>query len=205
MKADHLEFLVEEPSMEVFLRELLPRALPSETTFQIHVHRGKPDLMKKLPSRLLGYAKCLPQNHRIVVLVDRDGDRCGDLKARIEQAATSAGLLTRSLCQGQPWRVVSRIAIEELEAWFFGEWNAVRRAYPRVLKTVPAQTPYRDPDAVAGGTWEALERIFQRAGYFDGGLRKLELAGNIGRHLDPARSRSASFKAFLQALHEATV
>ena len=28
MTARHLEFLVEEPSMEVFLRSLLPRVLP---------------------------------------------------------------------------------------------------------------------------------------------------------------------------------
>jgi hypothetical protein len=35
---------------------------------------------------------------------------------------------------------------------------------------------YRDPDGVLGGTWEALERILKRAGYFKTGLRKMECA-----------------------------
>lgn len=48
MTVRHLEFLVEEPSMEEFLRELLPRLLPRDRTFAIHSFRGKPDLRRKL-------------------------------------------------------------------------------------------------------------------------------------------------------------
>lgn len=33
MVASHLEFLVEEPSVEAFLRVLLPRLLPQNCTF----------------------------------------------------------------------------------------------------------------------------------------------------------------------------
>ncbi len=33
-----------------------------------------------------------------------------------------------------------------------------------------------DPDAIPGGTWEAFERVLQRSGYFQTGLRKLEAA-----------------------------
>jgi hypothetical protein len=38
--------------------------------------------------------------------------------------------------------------------------------YPRVSKSTPERAKYRDPDAIAGGTWEAFERILQNAGYF---------------------------------------
>ena len=38
--AQRLEFLVEEPSMEAFLRELLPRLLPEGCAFEIRVFRA---------------------------------------------------------------------------------------------------------------------------------------------------------------------
>ncbi len=203
MKAKHLEVLVEEPSMEAFLLELLPRMLDGRATFTIHAHQGKSDLIRKLSNRLRGYAKYLPASTRIVVLIDRDDDDCIALKRRMEQAAKAAGLLTRSTSDGAPWRVVNRLAIEELEAWFFGEWTGVRTAYPRASKAIPGKAPYREPDAIAGGTWEALERVLKSAGYFSGGLRKMEAASAIGRQFDPALACSPSFIAFQNALLEA--
>jgi hypothetical protein len=160
-------------------------------------------LIRKLGNRLRGYAKYLPASTRIVVLVDLDDDDCVALKRRMEQAAKAARLLTRSTSDGAPWRVVNRLAIEELEAWFFGEWTAVRTAYPRASKDIPGKAPYRQPDAIAGGTWEALERVLKSAGYFSGGLRKMEAASAIGRQFDPALACSPSFIAFRNALLEA--
>ncbi|MGH7753687.1 MAG: DUF4276 family protein, partial [Gemmatimonadales bacterium] len=61
---------------------------------------------------------------------------------------------------------------------------------------------FRDPDGIAGGTWEALERVLQRAGYFKAGLRKIEAARTISNNMDPDRNRSASFTAFRDALRE---
>ena len=203
MKAEHLEFLVEEPSAEAFLVELLPRLLDGRATFTIHAHQGKSDLIGKLAGRLRGYAKWLPEIARIVVLVDLDDDNCDALKQKMEQYATTAGLLTRTLAGEAPWRVVNRIAIEELEAWFFGEWTAVRNAYPGVSKSIPRQAAYRMPDAIPGGTWEALERVLRNAGYFSGGLRKMEAASAIGKYFDPALAQSPSFVVFRDAVLEA--
>ena len=203
--ARHLKFLIEEPSMETFLRGLLPRVLPEGCTFECHVFRGKQDLLRKLESRLRGYRRWLPNECRLVVVVDRDNDDCHVLKTRLERAAAKAGLLTRSRGQSGPWQVVSCIAIEELEAWYFGDWKAVRQAYPRVSPNVAQQDGYRDPDAVRGGTWEAFERILngRKRGYFRSGLRKTEAARAIAPNIDPARNRSRSFAAFRDALAEA--
>jgi hypothetical protein len=202
MTAQHLELLVEEPSMEAFLRALLPRLLPPGRTFVVHPFQGKDDLLTRLESRLRGYVHWLPADWRIIVVVDRDGDDCHVLKQRLETLTANAGLLSRSRAGGQPWQLVTRIAIEELEAWYFGDWSAVRDAYPRVPAEVPRQS--RDPDAVTGGTWEALERILQRNGYFKTGLRKLEAARAIGTRLSPEASRSHSFTKFFEAIIEAT-
>lgn len=203
MSAAHLKLLVEEPSMEAFLRALLPRLLPQDRTFEIHPFQGKGDLLGKLEMRLRGYAKWLPADWRIVVVVDRDGDDCEVLKRQLESMARRAGLRTRSRAGKAAWQLVNRIAIEELEAWYFGDWAAVCSAYPRASASVPRRQGFRDPDAIAGGTWEAFERVMQAHGYFKGGLLKIEAARAIGANVDPARSSSRSFKTFSDAVAEA--
>lgn len=203
MTASHLEFLVEEPSMEAFLRALLPRLLPRDRTFEVHPFQGKADLLQKLQARLSGYAQWLPEDWRIVVMVDRDDDDCEALKQRLEDMAVHAGLLTRSRARGRRWQVVNRIAIEELEAWYFGDWPAVCRAYPRVSTSIVNQSGYRDSDAIRGGTWEAFERALQRHGYFRTGLPKTDTARTLGGVLDPDRCRSRSFTVFREAVLDA--
>ncbi|TYO98699.1 uncharacterized protein DUF4276 [Geothermobacter ehrlichii] len=198
-----LEFLVEEPSMEAFLRALLPRLLPQDRTFEVHPFQGKADLLARLEQRLRGYAAWLPDDWRLVVVVDRDDDDCHELKRRLEDIAKRAGLSTRTSAAGAQWQLVNRIAIEELEAWYFGNWDAVCAAYPRVSRYVPQRQKYRAPDAIRGGTWEAFENIMQKHGYFRGGLAKIEAARMIGAHIDPARSSSPSFLALYQVLTEA--
>ena len=99
--------------------------------------------------------------------------------------------------------MVDRIVVEELEAWYFGDWEAVRSAFPRVSSTVPNRRRYRHPDAVRGGTWEAFERVLQRHGYFRAGLREIEAARHIAPKIDPERNSSPSFATFRDALVEA--
>lgn len=203
MAVSHVEVLVEEPSMEAALRVLLSRVL-DDLTYEIYPHQCKDDLLKRLPDRLRGYSVWLPDDYRIVVVVDRDDDDCKALKQCLQQTANNAGLRPRSKADGQLYQVVNRLAIEELEAWYFGDWDAVRAAYPKVPKTIPHQAKYRDPDAITGGTWEAFERVLQRVGYFQTGLRKIEAARAIAKHWQPQANRSHSFCVFLDVLQEMT-
>lgn len=203
MPTAHLELLVEEPSMEFFLRALLPRLLPHDRTFEVHPFQGKSDLLGKLESRLRGYAAWLPPDWRIVVVVDRDDQDCRVLKRLLESIARRAGLLTRARSATAPWQLVNRIAIEELEAWYFGDWAAVCAAYPRASSNVPRRQGFRDSDAIVGGTWEAFERVMQSYGYFKGGLPKIEAARAIAACVDPARSSSRSFRTFSEVVVEA--
>jgi hypothetical protein len=202
MRVHHLEVLVEEPSMEAALQALLPKML-GETSFRTYVHNGKADLLGCLPSRLRGYAAWLPPDYRVVVIVDRDDDGCHDLKARLESIAADAGLTTRSRAPStDEVQLIARIAIEELEAWYFGDWEAVRAAYARVPKRIPMTRGFRDPDAIVGGTAERFEGVLKSAGYFAGGLRKVEAARAIAEHMDPRRNRSRSFRVLRDALAE---
>ncbi len=199
MTVAHVEVLVEEPSAEAALRLLLPQILEG-ATFEVYRHACKDDLLKRLPERLRGYASWLPDDWRIVVIVDRDDDDCIALKRRLERMAHDAGLSTRA--HGGAIQVVNRLAIEELEAWFFGDWVAVCAAYPKVNANIPKQAKYRAPDAIHGGTWEAFERVLQRAGYFSTGLRKIEAARAVAAHMVPDRNTSPSFRALHDALME---
>lgn len=202
MTVDHLEVLVEERSAEAALAALLPRIL-GQTSFAIYPHQGKRDLLRKLPERLRGYSRWLPATWRIAILVDQDDDDCQTLKQELESLAAFLGMPTPSQPTSGPlWTVVNRIAVQELEAWFFGDWEAVVRAYPRVSPKVPARARYRDPDAIPY-TWEALERELKRAGYFAAGLPKVTVARAVAEHMEPSRNRSHSFQVFrsvLQAL-----
>jgi Domain of unknown function (DUF4276) len=207
MMVEHVELLVEEPSMEAALRLLLPRML-GDLSFEIFPHQCKDELLLRLPKRLHGYAQrrrndaWFRDHCRIVVVIDRDDDDCIKLKRRMEKMATDAGLTTRSGTKGAPYIVVNRIAIEELEAWYFGDWEAVRSVYPKASATISSQAKYRKADEIAGGTWEAFEDVLQKAGYFSGGLRKVEAARAIAAHMVPSRNTSPSFCAFRDVLME---
>ena len=196
-----LDVLVEEPSMEQGLRLLLPRLI-EDVSWRIFAYRGKPDLLAKLPSRLRGYRTTHQIDRTILVVIDADRQDCRHLKAQLEAIAVSAGLATRSQPRHGAGMVINRIAVEELEAWYFGDWAAVRAAYPKVPNDIPRQSRYRNPDAITGGTWEMFERILRNAGYMQGGLRKVEAAQAIVTHMVPDRNTSPSFRALCDALRD---
>ena len=195
----HIEFLLEEPSAEAALTAILPKILADNVSFHFHVFEGKRDLLKHLPLRLRGYRPWLPADSRIFVLIDEDRQDCQKLKAQLEQAAREAGFLTKSHPNSKgDFRIVNRLAVEELEAWFFGDVEALRTAYPRVSKTFHNRPKYQDPDAITGGTWEALGRLLKQ--YYPNFLPKRVVAQKIAPHMEPSRNRSRSFQVFVEGL-----
>lgn len=197
----HIEFLVEELSAKAALDELLPRLLDARTTFAVHPHQGKQDLLDSLPGKMKAYAKWLPADWRVVVLLDLDREDCKKLKSKLDGIAINAGLKTKMSSKGRGGvQVLNRIAIEELEAWFFGDVAALHAAYPRVPLTLGQKSGFRDPDRIKGGTWERLEQVLQRHGYFKSGYPKVTAAREIAKHMDPNRNRSRSFLVFRDGL-----
>jgi hypothetical protein len=197
----HIEFLVEEESAEVALYNLVPKIVGPDISFDIHVFQGKHDLLSKLPDRLNGYSRWIPDHWHIVVLIDEDREDCNFLKGELEQAAERVGLVTRSMVRSnQNFQVLNRLAIEELEAWFFGDIEALVQAYPKVPQTLNRRRRYRDPDAIRGGTWEALGRVLRRAGHYPERMPKIEIARMVSEFMDPERNSSRSFQVFRDGL-----
>jgi len=197
---------VEEPSMAEAAGILVPRILNiTEDQFRVIDHGSKAALLRDIGKRFSGYARRLENTEdlRILVLVDRDEDDCRVLKQRLEQIAKASGLVSKTRARsGQTFRVVNRIVCEELEAWFLGDVAALRGAYPRVPASLGDKARFRNPDDIRGGTWEALLKVLNDAGYYRGQQRlpKIEVARRVAPGLEIAGNRSASFSAFVNGL-----
>lgn len=195
---------VEEPSMEAYLVELLPRLAIGVESIRVINHSGKQKLLREIPKRLRGYAR-IPIEFRplTLVLVDRDSDDCRALKLALEEAVQAAGLVSKSKAGEAPFDVVNRIVIEELEAWHFGDVPALIAEYPGVPENLAARAQFRDPDAIPGGTHETLLRLLQAAGYYRNvqSLPKVETARRLASRNDFINNRSASVQQFRQGLN----
>lgn len=195
-----LEILVEEPSMEAALRGIMPKVLQNRASWKSINMGSKSKLLKALPDRLRAYRKRIDNDEdlKIIVLVDRDNDNCEQLKHRLETIAHEAGLTTKTMANGQgDFQVVTRIAIEELEAWFMGDVDALKAAFTS-LKSANFPGNFKNPDN--GGTWERLHRFLKHHGIYRSSYPKIEAARKIAQHMEPRRNRSRSFHRFLQGV-----
>jgi len=201
----HIEILVEDSSGEKLLESLLPKLFGMQGephTWHVHAYRGigripknlnaggdpaKRILLDQLPRLLRGYGKT-PGVDAVVVVLDSDRRNCEDFLAELK--AVAAG------CNPAP-NTLFRIAIEEMEAWYFGDQQALTVAYPKAKIQVLRRY---EQDSVCG-TWELLadaiypggSAAIKKAGWPLPGQVKHEWAERIGPLLDPDRNLSPSF------------
>jgi hypothetical protein len=144
-------------------------------------------LLDQLPKLLRGYGKT-PGIDAVVVVLDSDRKNCVDFLAELK--ALAAG------CNPEP-NTLFRIAIEEMEAWYFGDQQALTSAYPKAKVDVLQRYTQ---DSVCG-TWEMLadaiypggSAAIKKAGWPLPGQVKHEWAEKIGPLLAPDRNISPSF------------
>ena len=198
-----IEILVEEPSAEATLQNLMPHIVGERNAlWSIHPFFGRERLLTKLPSLLRVYKRRIAyEDLRIAVLIDKDRTDCHKLKENLERMVLEAGLRSKSAPDAEgAFHVVNRIAIEELEAWFFGDIGALKAAYSNIPQNLDRKAAFRDPDRISGGTWEALHRILKKAGHFGDHFPKVEVARAVSAHMDPSRNRSHSFNVFVRGI-----
>ncbi|WP_169312361.1 DUF4276 family protein [Methanoplanus limicola] len=142
-----IDFFTEEESAKIILDEILPQILPHDIEWNVYSFRGKKDMLGKLLFRLRAYHHTPLAFRKVVVLIDSDHQDCIELKSELEQIAAKAGLPTKtSGCES--FRVVNRIVVEELEAWFFGDVQALSSAYSSVPKSLSGRRGYEFPDKI---------------------------------------------------------
>lgn len=201
----HIEILVEDASGKPLLEAVLPKLLGRQAdphTWRVIAYKGvgrlprglqansdpnKRILLDQLPRLLRGYRND-PSVDAIVVVLDADRRDCSRFLAELNALAAD--------CNSKQC-ILFRLAIEELEAWYLGDREALHRAYPRAK--AKALKPYRQ-DSICG-TWELLAdaihpggaAAIKKKGWPLPGQIKSEWAQRIGPLLVPDRNVSPSF------------
>ena len=207
----HIEFLVEDSSGARLVEILAPKLIGGQGnshTWKVRPYRGvgripkdlkakgdpsKRVLLNILPKILRGYSRT-PGIDRIVVLLDLDRKSCVRFLEELTALASECGRTD----------TMFRIAIEEIEAWYLADHNAIRLAY-KTAKLGAAQ--HYQQDSICG-TWELLAdvlhpggiRAISKSGHPLPGDLKHEWAAKIGPLLDVENSTSPSFRKFCEGV-----
>lgn len=207
----HLEILVEDQSGKKALDILVPNIIGHNHTFVVRAYKGigrlpknlkgtsdpsKRILLDQLPKLLRGYGKTFAaygKNYQaaVIVICDLD-DQC--LK-RFKHELIE--LLNQ--CDPQPLTRFC-LAIEEGEAWFLGDLDAIAKAYPDVKSDI--LNSYIN-DSICG-TWEILadaiypggsKKLLER-GWQEVGKQKSLWADHLAPHMNVSENKSPSFRYF---------
>jgi hypothetical protein len=208
----HIEILVEDSSGNKLLQVLLPQLLGPQGdphTWRLHNYKGigripqgltprteasKRILLDRLPKILRGIGKT-PGIDAVVVVLDTDKRDCAAFLAELKKIANDSDSVSDTLF---------RLAVEEIEAWYFGDQAALLTAYPRAKRDVLGKYIQ---DSICG-TWELLadavhtggSAAIKKAGWPLPGQMKHEWAQKIGPLMDPGRNISPSFGKFRDGL-----
>ena len=210
----HFEFLTEDQSSGKAIDILIPKLLGNEITYNIHTYKGigripkglrpksdarKRILLDQLPKILRGYGKN-PNCGTIVIICDLDNKDKRTFLSELHGVWDA--------CQSKP-ETRFCIAIEEFEAWYLGDLNAVRKAYPKAKNNI--LNSYKN-DAVCG-TWELLadavykggHKSLLKKGWQAVGEQKSIWAKTISPHMNVNDNRSPSFGDMRAQLRDVAV
>lgn len=208
----HIEVLVEDSSGEKLLAQLLPHILGEQGephTWRLKAYKGigrippgltakadpaKRILLDQLPRLLQGYGRT-PGIDAVVVVLDTDRRDCKAFLQELQSVAKQ--------CDPAP-NTMFRLAIEEMEAWYFGDRTALLNAFPRAKREVLDRYVQ---DSVCG-TWELLAdavyaggaAAIKKAGWPLSGQIKHEWAEKIGPFMNLRQNASPSFGKFRDGL-----
>ena len=173
-----LIFMLEEKSAEHLLKVILPKILPSDVTPLFISHQGKSDLQKSIPNKIKAWQY---PNDYFIILHDQDSHNCIDLKKELRQLCSSVK------CQHDP---LIRIVCQELESWYFGDLDAVQKAFPRFSACrYKNKAKYRKPDDIKN-PGNKLKKIIRD---FNKGYAAIE----VPKYMDLSKNTSVSFNHFL--------
>lgn len=183
-----LHIFTEEPSAKTVFNQILPKILP-EVAFCIYSHQGKQDLEKALKTTVPPISR-LP-GARILIIRDQNSGKCKVVKQRLQD-------LIKNQCQS-PYLI--RIACHELESWFLGDLNAVKRAYPKFkLEHHQNKVNFRQVDNIENPSQFLLSIIPEYQGRE--WLPKLEVSEKISQFLDLSNNHSTSFNHTVTGIKE---
>lgn len=214
----HFEVLVEDASGKAAIEILLPKIIDSKyNTFKVHAYKGigggrippgltsssdpsRRILLDQLPKLIRGYGKTFssyPSNCPVVLVVICDlDDRClSSFRRELIDCVDK--------CDVKPDTYFC-IAIEEGEAWFLGDIDAIKSAYPKAKDAILSS--YVN-DSMCG-TWEKLadsvssggHKKLKQLGWHAVGKEKMAWANKISPYMNVEENKSPSFCYFRERL-----
>lgn len=176
-----LVFLTEERSMKELLEILLPKILPNDMEKPLIIpHNGKSDLAASIPKKLRAWQN---PDDKFVIVHDQDSNDCIRLKSELA-----------ALCKDSKNKYLIRIACKELEAWYFGDLEAVSCAYNKDFTKLAAKRKYREPDKIGNAKEEICKLIPTH--------QQISGAKLIGSCMDINKNRSHSFNIFVNGIRK---
>jgi len=193
-----IDFFTEEESARIVLYNILPLILPTDVCFEVYSFNGRGDLLKKLPSRLRAYRHDPLKSNKVVILMDRDSHNCRDVKSQLELIVEQSGLTSKRV-NSDEFQVVTRVVIEELEAWFFGDIAALNQGYPSIPITLAQKRGMQVADEISDPAGRLL-RLLKKEYSDITKLPKLEVAQKVSSCMNPHMNTSQSFNAFIDGV-----
>ena len=176
-----LVLMVEEPSMEISLNNILPQIITDkeEFDFQVIPHSGKSDLEKSIPRKLRAW-------HKFIIIRDQDNGDCIKIKEKLQKLCNE---------NHRPDSII-RIVCQELESWFIGDLAAIEKATGILIKN-KNKSKYRNPDKL-GNPSEEIKKICL------GEYSKIDKARKISKELSLKENRSHSYNIFISTIKNLT-
>jgi hypothetical protein len=213
----HFEILVEDQSGKKMLDNLIPKILGEDHTYNIHPYKGigkipkdlkedgdpsKRILLMQLPRLLRGYGKAFakyPNGYlaAIIVICDLDQKCLKEFRKELfELLDTCNPIPVTRFC----------IAIEEGEAWFLGDPEAIKSAYPkakeRVINTYVNDSICATWETLADAIYPGGTQALSAKGWQAIGTEKFAWAENISPHMDINNNASPSFNYLRSKISE---
>ena len=181
----HIEFLLEESSMENLLSIILPKILPDGYELNancfLRPHQGKSDLKKSIPNKIRLFSDFhIPS--KIIIIQDQDSNDCIKLKNSLLELCRKNGICP----------VLIRISCRELENWYLGDMAAIEKVYPKFkAKSHKYKAKFRNVDNCFGS--HELERIVDK-------FQKGYASKNIPKYMDLKKNKSNSFNQLISGV-----
>lgn len=215
-----IEFLIEDRSGEKLINEVMCHYKNEAGREDICYHtlsykgigglnKGKDaitvksnHLLSELPKRMraIQYQNIHRSDVTLFVVVDNDKNNTELFYSELKNLAEKHKIrIDHVFC----------IAVEEMEAWLLGDFDAIQKAYPEMKDRIISKYSGYIQDSICD-TWELLADMLTKNGIkeflsknhsvYEIGQKKYEWAEKIGKYMNIRNNKSPSFNRFLAAL-----